>query len=852
MEKDVGKQEKAKVDLELSKKEMKRLIDRADCAMFTIAPGTDIRVFFANKKFFKVIQYTPEEFQEKFNNRVMELVVVEERQRIRSLIARQTAMGGALHLEYRIRKKDGMSAWIALTAEPARIEGELLYYCSATDITNQKRSLEEIYNAKREVDLIANSILGGVIKLRTKDFSLLYANDGFFSLAGYSRAEYFSEFGNICKEVIHPDDRMLVQKLLQSAIDNQGYIGLEYRIINKAGEIRWSYANGRRIDDVEGSPVFLCIITDITNRKRLELRLEDYIRASRVLHTSKKRVGWAYDIENGYVIRNGYLEGSYSPESEIPGGLTEEFLSKIAHPEDVMRLRRAIQERIDRVGQSSAVYLVKDNMGNYRPTQMDMISVCVEDLEGKPDRIYGETRALSEQEDRTLTAAQTERDSKLQKQENRILSLAENALAVQEDVVTELMSYQDFLKRMAAVLQSSDKEEKYGVLCCDINDFSKINYHYGISIGNTLLRGLGGILKERFAYKEICTRIRGDYFVVFFSYDSYNALLKLLSATQKEIAARVEKLNYITYGTTTGVFLIENIKEDVVEMISRADLARRSIKGTKGNRFAIYSEDLQRDQFKEEEIIHDIDDAISNHTVEICYLPRIRNDKDHVMGCKVVPQVQTRHGEYLSLEDLKRYMDRTQEVQQLVFYVLANVCRTQGTWKAQGKKILPISLDVTQGQLCTKDAVERIDRIVRENGMDPYEILFEIQEQYFREMTPKFQMALEDLHKKGYRIIISRFGSDHTSVHSLRHLPIHAIKFHGEFFHENITDEKEIKIFTKIVALAHELGMETSCGGIHTELQEKMARSIGCDIFEGDMYYGMVRNDVYARCFLSK
>lgn len=219
-----------------------------------------------------------------------------------------------------------------------------------------------------------------------------------------------------------------------------------------------------------------------------------------------------------------------------------------------------------------------------------------------------------------MTAAQTEKDYSLQKQERRMLSLAENALAVQEDVVTELMSYQEFLKKMVTALKNGKENEKYGVLCCDINDFSKINYHYGISIGNTLLRGLGSILKNRFAYNDICTRIRGDYFVVFFSYESYNALLKLLSATQKEIAAHVEKLNFITYGTTTGVFLIENTKEDVMEMISRADLARRSIKGTKGNRFAIYSEDLQKDQFKEEEIIHDIDDAITNHTVEICYL----------------------------------------------------------------------------------------------------------------------------------------------------------------------------------------------------------------------------------------
>lgn len=837
---------------DLTKTEMMQLIDMADCAMFTVEPESDITVSFANKKFYSIIQYTPEEFKKNFGNRVMELIVPEEKQRVRNLIARQTAVGGVLHLEYRILKKDKKTAWLSLTAESAVVDGEMLYYCSVLNITQQKRNLDAVYEAKREVDLIANSILGGVIKLRTKDFSLLYANDGFFSLSGYSRAEYFAEFGNVCSRVIHPEDLSLVKKLLQSAIDNQGYVGVEYRIINKAGEVRWSYANGRRIDDADGSPVFLCIITDITNRKRLELRLEDYIRATRYLHKSKRRTGWAYNIKDGLIIRNGFLEGSYSLESEIGGGFTEEFLSEIAHPEDVTRLLKALQDRVEHVGNSSAVYLIKDNLGNFRPTRIDMISVCVENTDGAPDHIYGETRALLEQEDRTLTAAQTRAEKAGQTQERRIVDLAENALAVQEDVVTEMMSYREFLKEMARVLKEASADEKYGVLCCDINDFSKINYHYGISIGNTILRGLGDILRNALAYQDICTRIRGDYFVVFFSYESHNSILKLLSATQKEIAERVKKLNYNTYGTTTGVFLIEDTEEDVVEMVAKADLARRSIKGAKGNRFSVYSEDLQKEQFREEEIIQDINDAISNHTVEICYLPRIQDDKEHVIGCKVVPQILRRTGEYLPLEDLKRYMDRTQDVQQLVFYVLANVCRTQGVWKAQGKKILPISIDVTQGQLCQKDAVERIDRIVEENGMDPHEILFEIQEQYFRDVTPKFQMALEELHARGYRIIISRFGSDHTAVHSLRHLPIYAIKFHGDFFHENIMVEKEIKIFSKIVDLAHDLGMKTSCGGIHTDLQEKTARDIGCDIFEGDIYYGMVRNDVYARCFLEQ
>ena len=261
---------------------------------------------------------------------------------------------------------------------------------------------------------------------------------------------------------------------------------------------------------------------------------------------------------------------------------------------------------------------------------------------------------------------------------------------------------------------------------------------------------------------------------------------------------------------------------------------------------------MQQNQFHEEEIFREIAEAIQNKTVEVSYQPRIKDDKDNVIGCKVVPGVQRKNGEYIPLEDLKRYMDRTPEVQQLVFYVLNSVCRTQGAWKAQGKKIMPISLDITQGQLCLKGAVDRIDAIAKENKIKPFELIFEVQEKYFREMTPDFQLALEDLHNRGYRIIISHFGSDHIALQAVRQLPIYAIKFHGEFFHENITNQKERVMFQGIVKMAQELGMKTSCGGIHTIMQEEIARSLGCDILEGDLYYGTIRNDVYARCFLTE
>ena len=151
-----------------------------------------------------------------------------------------------------------------------------------------------------------------------------------------------------------------------------------------------------------------------------------------------------------------------------------------------------------------------------------------------------------------------------------------------------------------------------------------------------------------------------------------------------------------------------------------------------------------------------------------------------------------------------------------------------------------------------QNAVEIIDdMVVTQNNLEPKDVIIEVQERYFADITTMVEMSIEKLVKKGYEVVISRFGSDHTALNSIRRIPITGIKFHGEYFNENMTSDKEKVILGKIVEMAKELGMTVYCGGIHTQLQEKFAKEIGCEIFEGDMYYGAVRSNVFEKCFLS-
>ena len=254
---------------------------------------------------------------------------------MKSLMARQVSMGGSIHLEFRAKRKDDSIIWISFRAKREAKPGSMIYYCSCLDISGSKRHLQDVYNAKRELDLIANSIPGGVIKVRLNDFKIMYANDGFFRLAGYSRSEYSMQFHNDTSELVYPEDMDMVSRVIRQAIENRGPLAMEYRIMAKSGEIRWSYINGTRIDDDNGQPVYLCVIVDITARKQAEAELADNNHRSNVITKMLRETIWTYDLDAHVLHRDGDLGGTYSPETILEGQFTDENIRAIIHPDDV-------------------------------------------------------------------------------------------------------------------------------------------------------------------------------------------------------------------------------------------------------------------------------------------------------------------------------------------------------------------------------------------------------------------------------------------------------------------------------------------------------------------------------------
>ena len=529
---------------------------------------------------------------------------------------------------------------------------------------------------------------------------------------------------------------------------------------------------------------------------------------------------------------------------------SEDHGIRCTNPDDAKIFEKNVKNRIENIGSSRYIYRIRDNSSMFRNVEICAVSVS-DNGDDKPDKIYTVTRLVDNAEE---ISSRLDHEREEISERNKLVNMAKSAQAQAEDNITSLMPYASFMNKAEKILSERKEKEHYALVCADINEFRKFSHHYGFSISNRILEEFSKTLLNNLAKEGVCSRVDGDYFVLLTKYESHKELLRMMSemVRARNVAEEEEKDVNIEFGTTTGIYLVQESDCELLEMLEKADMARRSIKGLRGNHYAIYTDDLKSEQFKEEETISEVYDAVRNNDIEICYMPRIKGDRENIVGCKAVPRVQLKDGHVLESDELTRLIERGGKLSSFALATLSTVCCSVGAWKKLGNKIVPFSIEMTASELSIHNVVKKIDDIVvKKNGLEPKDVIIEIQERYLADMTTVLEMAIEKLCGRGYNVVISRFGTDHTAIHSIRKLNVTGIKFHGEYFNEYMTSEKECIILSKTVEMAKSLGLTVTCGGIHTPMHEEFAKKIGCEMFEGDMYYGAVRANVFEKCFLS-
>lgn len=146
---------------------------------------------------------------------------------------------------------------------------------------------------------------------------------------------------------------------------------------------------------------------------------------------------------------------------------------------------------------------------------------------------------------------------------------------------------------------------------------------------------------------------------------------------------------------------------------------------------------------------------------------------------------------------------------------------------------LYISVNISSRQLLSEGEVDDLTGIVRESGVAPEHVMFEITETLMVEEPDKVADAMRRLRKTGIRIAADDFGTGYANLAFLNRFPLDVLKIDRTFITNMASDGRSRKIVNTIVNLAQELGMSIIAEGIEAPEEIEVLRELGCGYGQG-------------------
>ncbi len=402
------------------------------------------------------------------------------------------------------------------------------------------------------------------------------------------------------------------------------------------------------------------------------------------------------------------------------------------------------------------------------------------------------------------------------------------------DVVTGGDNWLSFTRKATNLLKRNViRKRKYAMIHLEMRKYRSFCTCFGVNKGQELIEKYYAALKKEITRNEVLARQEKAEFGLFLI---YNDIAELEARIQKMENVLNTVLPEVKAYFGAGVYQIQPGEYDVEQLHNNAMIACETLGDEAENKTAFFDVEMNKSKLWERKIEDDMDRALANREFQVYLQPKISTSGEVLGGAEaLVRWIHPTEG-FIAPNRFIPIFEKNGFILKLDDYMLEEIARVQAGWLAEGRKLVPISVNISRAHFTRENLAEHICAIVDKYQVPHSVIELELTESAFFDDKKVLINTVRKLRAVGFQVSMDDFGAGYSSLNSLKELQIDVLKIDANFFRGADAGERGMLIVSEVIDLAKKLNMKIVAEGIESREQVDFLTEQECDLIQGYFY----------------
>jgi diguanylate cyclase (GGDEF)-like protein/PAS domain S-box-containing protein len=376
------------------------------------------------------------------------------------------------------------------------------------------------------------------------------------------------------------------------------------------------------------------------------------------------------------------------------------------------------------------------------------------------------------------------------------------------------------------------------VLMIDLDHFKYYNDTQGHSAGDDLIVRIGHALESRMRETDVLARLGGDEFAVLLAREdpaSAEVVARgLLEVIRDESPApTLGERRRVTASIGIACFTDgEGITGE--EIMVNADVAMYDAKENGRNQTGHYrTAEHERPRMESQmRWASEITQVLAEDRFELVAQPIQPLRGNGPTQYELLLRMRDTNGDQIPPGTFLYIAERLGLIQEIDRWVVAHAIDLLAEQRAAGRD-LRFEVNLSGHTIGDPELLELIERRLRETGVPPDRLIFEITETAAVANIARAATFAARLSELGCRFALDDFGAGFGSFYYLKHLPFDYLKIDGEYVRHCATNETDRILISAVVQIARSMGKHTIAEFVGDQEAVEVLTRLGVDFGQG-------------------